>query len=166
MVDRNRVPAHLHERYGIRPQRNRLRVALGVVALAVGGYIFVTINQHVNQSGDTRLISWNNTSATSTEVTFTVSRPSDTRLICVLRAQDSDRFDVGYARVRIDYPSQNPRLTVTLATRSEAFTVTEPQCDSPDSAALIGSHFRPGLLPPAQTQPLFAPWQDITSSAD
>jgi hypothetical protein len=166
MVDRKRVPAHLHDRYGIRPRNKPLIAFIGLAALILCVYVFVTVGQRVNTSSETRLITWETQSEKSVVVTFSVYKPQDEQLLCVLRAQDEDRFDVGYALARVDYPSKRPTFTVTLNTREEAFTVTQPICDYADSPALIGSHFRPGQLPPAQAGGLFAPWQDVTTSLD
>ena len=166
MVDRKRVPAHLHDRYGIRPRNKALIAAIGLGSLILVLYVFISVGQRVNTSSETRLITWQTQSENSVAVTFSVYKPQDEQLICVLRAQDEDRFDVGYAIARVDYPSKRPTFSVILTTRSEAFTVTQPICDAAGSPALIGSHFRPGQLPPAQTGGLFAPWQDVTTSLD
>ncbi|MEY4322762.1 MAG: hypothetical protein RL410_543 [Actinomycetota bacterium] len=166
MVDRTRVPAHLHDRYGIKPANRPLTVIAALTAMALSAYLFTSINARVSDAPTSRLLSWQVITPLTVEVKFTVSGNVDSPLVCVIRAQDEDRFDVGYALARVDHPQADATFDVVLATREEAFAVPAPVCEASDSPGLLGSHFRPGLLPPAQDHGLFIPGEQITSSLD
>ncbi|MEN9692854.1 MAG: hypothetical protein RLZZ330_498, partial [Actinomycetota bacterium] len=92
------------------------------------------------------------------QITWQVYQKSGKEVFCVLKAQDSDQFDVGFAVFKTSNSATPQQFTHTLNTLSSAYAVLEPTCELNESA-LLGSHFRPGLLPPAQDVPLFAPWQ-------
>jgi hypothetical protein len=166
MVDRKRVPAHLYDRYGVKPANRPLTAIAAIAAIVLCSYLFTSINARVTTAPTTRLLSWQVITPLSVEVKFTVSGVLDTPLICVIRAQDEDRFDVGYALAKVERPMADPTFEIVLATRESAFSVPTPICETSDSPALIGSHFRPGLLPPSQDAGLFLPGEQITSSLD
>lgn len=166
MVDRKRVPVHLYDRYGIKPANRALTAIGALIAIVLMTYVFTSINSRVTAAPTSRLISWQVITPLTVEVKFSVSGTVDTPLVCVIRAQDEDRFDVGYALARVDHPLADATFDVVLATRENAFAVPTPICETSDSPGLLGSHFRPGLRPPAQEQGLFLPGEQITSSLD
>lgn len=160
-INRKNIPAHLHARYGITPPRRGLWAALSVATLTLVLYVGASVGGRLVSASEVRLITWNVTSSSAVTIDFEVFQPTTQSLVCVIRAQDSDRFDVGYALTRISNSTDRPTISVTLATRGVAFAVPTPICDVADSPALVGSHFRPGLLPPAQTDGLASPWQPL-----
>ena len=157
-VSRATVPIELYERYGIKPRNPLLRGLIWTLSLIVVGYIFLQINQGQQNNIETRLISWEVSSPTTVEITWNVSQSSNRPLFCILRAQDSEQFDVGFAIFKIPDPMEDSQFTQTLQTTESSYAVLNPRCEQ-NVSTLTGPHFRPGLLPPAQKAPLFAPWQ-------
>ena len=159
-VSRRQVPPHLYRRYGIKSRTSNwlgglvagLSIAATLVALALVG-------RGLGSGGDTKLIRWT-VGREAVELTWSVLRYDNQPVYCVLRAQDSERFDVGFAVVRVADTDQNPQLTSKLAVRSGVYSVVPPDC-APAADHLPTPSFRPGLLPPAQQPPLAAPWQPL-----
>ena len=157
-VSRSTVPTELHERYGLKPRNKFLVISIWTVSLAALGFLFIQVNSGQQADVETRLISWDVQSTNKVEITWTVYHSENQPVYCVLKAQDADQFDVGFAIFKTSDANAIPQFTQTLNTNSKAFAVISPTCEL-DPAKLLGSHFRPGLLPPAQDSPLFAPWQ-------
>ena len=147
------IPPHLYERYGVKQRRFPWGITLGLALIAVViGYAFFVSGQVT-----IRLISWQTTGNTvSINWRYEGEIPSATW--CLLEAQDENRFDIGFAMVELSSTDANTTLTHTLNTTETAFAVLTPVC-SDDVSRLPGSFFKPGVLPPAQLPPLFAPWQ-------
>lgn len=161
-VSRNKVPPHLYDRYGIRPRRTFLISTLASISLLVAGGLLWFIGSSLSSGGDIALVQWKEIGINQVQVRWTVQRADNEPVTCIIRVQDRDRFDVGYAVGRVRNTLARPDLTVTIATRGEIYAVDTPTCVVGDGANLVGSHFRPGLLPPAQTGGLAAPWQPLT----
>ena len=157
-VSRATVPIELYERYGLKPRNRLLLTAVWGGAFLIIGYLFMQIIQGQQSNIETRLISWEVSSPTTVEITWNVSQSSNQPLVCIIRAQDSQQFDVGFAIFEASDPSKVSQFTQTLRTTTSAYAVINPTCEQ-NVSALTGPHFRPGLLPPAQNSPLFAPWQ-------
>ena len=160
-VNRKKVPPHLYDRYGISSRPWPLISLIAAVGLAVAGYLLTSIGSDLASGGDVTLISWEETGIDEVTVSWAVRRADDQSVTCVLRVQDQDRFDVGYAVARVKNTASEPVFTSVLATRGQVFAVPTPVCEpvDPISSNIPGSHFRPGLLPPAQAGGLAAPWQ-------
>jgi hypothetical protein len=139
-VSRTTVPKELHERYGLKPKNPFFIVGTWSIAIFIFGLLFLQINSDQQSDAEVRLISWQATSINSVKV------------------KDSDQFDVGFALFKATNTSDVAQFTQTLTTLTSAYAVLTPKCET-DASRLLGSHFRPGLLPPAQDSPLFAPWQ-------
>ena len=157
-VSRTTVPKELHERYGLRPKNPFFIVSTWSLGIFIFGLLFLQINSDQQSDAEVRLISWQATSINSVKVKWTVYQSDNKPVYCVLKAQDSDQFDVGFALFKATNTSDVAQFTQTLTTLTSAYAVLTPTCET-DASRLLGSHFRPGLLPPAQDSPLFAPWQ-------
>ncbi len=157
-VSRATVLPELYERYGLKPRNPFLLVSVWTVAFAVFGFVFLQVNSGQQEDVETRLISWDAKSEKEVQISWTLYQSENQPVYCVLKAQDSDQFDVGFAIFMATQTDSIPQFTHTLKTNAEAFAVITPTCEL-QPEALLGSHFRPGLLPPAQDLPLFAPWQ-------
>lgn len=160
-VRRSQVPPHLYARYGINPRPRWAVTALAVVGLALAAGLLGWISRGLGSGGEVRLISWEST-ARSAQIEWSITRYDDAAVYCVLHAQDRERYDVGFAVLRITHTAASPRFSSQLNLRGSAYAVDTPQCET-DPAHLISPHFRPGWLPPAQQSPLFAPWQPATA---
>lgn len=159
-VSRRQVPAHLARRYGIRPAGFRwVSVAAATVGLVVAVGSLGVIARGLGSGGETKLIKWT-AIGKQADITWSVLRYDDAAVYCVLRAQDSARFDVGFAVVKVSGTAANPQIASTLELRSTAFSVVPPDCQT-DPTRLASPNFRAGQLPPAQNPPLAAPWQPL-----
>ncbi|MEN9923151.1 MAG: hypothetical protein RIS09_665 [Actinomycetota bacterium] len=147
------IPPHLYERYGIKQRRFPWGIALGfsIIALVLGYALLV------GQQVSIRLISWQ-TTVNTVSIAWRYEGEVSSATWCLLEAQDENRFDIGFALIELSPTDTNVTLTHTLTTTETAFAVLTPVC-SDDLDRLPGSFFKPGVLPPAQLPPLFAPWQ-------
>lgn len=160
-VRREQVPPHLYGRYGLTSRRPRWVPAAAVAGAVAAIALFAAIAKGIGPGEEVKLVRWEAT-ATGAELTWSVLRYDDQPVYCVLRAQDSDRFDVAFAVVKVRKTAASPIFSTQLRVRGEVFTVDTPACAT-NPAHLIRPHFRPGQLSPAQDSPLFAPWQPITA---
>ena len=160
-VSRNKIAPHLYRRYGLPEQTPwRLRAFAGVAAVGAL-WVFWTVGSSMAAGGDTTVISWKVSSPTSVSIRWSVHRNDNQPLTCVLRVQDQERYDVGFGVGRVRNTASSPILTVTMITRGEIFGVADPVCVTQGSQNLLGSHFRPGFLPPTQTNGLASPGQPL-----
>lgn len=148
------VPPHLHARYGIRPP-SPLRWVAVAVALAVGlpTGLYAASRYVATQQVPFALISWASLDAHRVHVLWKLDARSE-RQWCVIRAQDFDHFDVGFAVVPVAAGTGSVEYELTTLERPLAVDVEA--CDS-DPYALPGPQFPPGVLPPAQIAPGLAP---------
>lgn len=147
------IPPHLHVRYGIRKKRFPFALLTGVlVILSLLIYPFL-----IQDQVSIRLVSWKTDAATAT-IDWRYEGQISSSVWCLLEAQDEERFDIGFAYIQLRQSDSNKTLQHTLSTTQPAFAVLTPVCDA-DITRLPGSYFKPGVLPPAQLPPLFAPWQ-------
>lgn len=147
------IPPHLHERYGIQKKR----FPFGLLAGALILFTFLAYSVLIQDQVNIRLITWS-ASDTSATINWRYEGEITGTVWCLLEAQDEQRFDIGFAYVELAAESSNASFQHTLTTTGQAFAVLTPVCDE-DIARLPGSYFKPGVLPPAQLPPLFAPWQ-------
>ncbi len=69
-----------------------------------------------------RLIAWDDVAADRVDMTIQVRRPEADDVTCVLRAQDVNRIDVGYAEVVIPAGEPQVLLDYSLRTIAPAYT--------------------------------------------
>lgn len=159
-VSRRQVPAHLVQRYGIRPAGFRwVWAVVAVVGAIAAASSLGLIARGLGSGGETKLIKWTTTGQLA-DISWSVLRYDNATVYCVLRAQDSARFDVGFAVLKVRDTATNPQIESKLALRATAFSVLPPECQT-DPTRLTSPNFRAGLLPPAQQPPLAAPWQPL-----
>lgn len=147
------IPPHLHERYGIRKKRFPFGIVGGALVLLSLLVYPILIQDQVN----IRLISWTSTD-TFVTINWRFEGEITNKVWCLLEAQDEERFDIGFAYIELGATSSNSSFQHTLNTSEKAFAVLTPVCDE-EISQLPGSYFKPGVLPPAQLPPLYAPWQ-------
>jgi hypothetical protein len=142
----------MQERYGLDRRPIGRWVAVGVVALAFAGILaFVTIA--MSKGGvETRLITWEVVGPDHVDITYQASPDSRLPVDCVLRAQDANRIDVGYATATI--PPQAPDniviSTFALRTLAPAYTVELLGCAAGGPPQVPPPQFPPGVVPPDQ----------------
>lgn len=147
------IPPHLYQRYGIRSRRFPFGIIAGIlVILTLIGYPLL-----IQDQVSVRLISWD-ASNTSAIIDWRYEGEIKNKIWCLLEAQDEKRFDIGFAYLELDSTDSFQTLQHELMTTEKAFAVLTPLCNE-DITRLPGSYFKPGVLPPAQLPPLYAPWQ-------
>ena len=142
----------MQERYGLdRRPYGRWIVVTIVVILFVGvlAWIAVTVNSN---SVATRLIGWTIVGPDRVDITYQVQPDPSSTIECVLRAQDENRIDVGYATV--DVPAQPADEVVIetfkLRTLAPAYTAELLGCSSGELLRVPPPQFPPGVVPPDQ----------------
>jgi hypothetical protein len=121
-----------------------------MVAIFTGILILVTFTLSQN-TVQFRLLTWNDLTAERVDVTFEVSKPSDIAVVCIVRAQDRNRIDVGYAEVDVPAGSEYEQLTYRLRTLAPAFTAELLTCvPAGDPIRVPGPQFPAGVAPPVQ----------------
>lgn len=143
----------LRDRYGYRrtPRTAIAVVVLLGLALAVfGGW---TANRVANPDVRWKLLAWKAVDAGHSTVSFEIRRAATSTVECVVRAQDKNRQDVGYATLSIPPGPDYLQETYPLATRALAFTVEVLGCDTPGNLYVPSEQFPPGTSNPPQ------PWR-------
>lgn len=145
----------MQERYGLdRGHTARNSVIALIIAVFVGILIFVTYSLS-QQSIQFRLLSWSDLSAERVDVTFEVRKPADVAALCIVRAQDRNRIDVGYAEVAIPAGDEYNQVTYSLRTLAPAYTAELLTCvPDGDPIRVPGPQFPAGVAPPVQ------PWSE------
>lgn len=149
--------AMLAARYGTgRPWWARLAQVLAVVlvlaALAIGAWRGWQLS---NPDATARLLAFDVVSPARVDVTFEVELPEGQAGTCVLRAQDGNRHDVGYASVLVGPAQGGTRVagTYPLATRAEAVIAEVLGCAAGDRVPTVD----PPQFPPGTSNPSQAP---------
>ena len=119
-------------------------VALFVGACAWAGYALT------RPTVQTRLITWDDLAPDRVDITFDVRRQAADEVQCVVRAQDINRIDVGYAIVTL--PAGTDRVTTTypLRTIAPAYTAELLGCAAGEPPRVPPPQFPPGVVPPDQ----------------
>jgi hypothetical protein len=142
----------MRERYGLNGRPVGRRIAVAVVVLGfVGVLIWVTIGVS-SDNIQTRLISWGVVGPDRVDITYQVRADATTPIECVLRAQDENRIDVGYAEVIVP-PSAVDDVVISnfaLRTLAPAYTVELLGCATGAAPKVPPPQFPPGVVPPDQ----------------
>lgn len=131
-------------------------IAIAVVALAfVGVLAWIAVVQSA-EPARSRLVSWKVLGPDRVDLTIQVAPNPDAEIICVLRAQDSNRIDVGYATVTFPPGPRDPAVidTYALRTLAPAYTAELLGCEIGEAPRVAPPQFPPGVAPPQQ------PWTD------
>ena len=140
----------MQERYGL--NRSPIGRRIGVFALAVtfaGVLVFVFFGVTSNPV-DSRLVAWDDVAPDRVNITISVKRPADAEVTCVLRAQDANRIDLGYATVVLPPGEAELFVDYSLRTIAPAYTAELLGCAIDGPPAVPPPQFPPGVVPPAQ----------------
>jgi hypothetical protein len=145
----------MQDRYGFNKSHGiRNTLVIGVISLFVAILAFVTVSLAQNNI-EFRLISWNDFPPDRVDITFEVRRPADVAVVCVIRAQDRNRIDLGYQEVLIASGTGFEQVTYSLRTLAPAFTAELLTCVAQGEPTRVpGPQFPAGVAPPEQ------PWSD------
>jgi hypothetical protein len=145
----------MQERYGFnKGHGTRNIIVIGVITLFAAILAFVTVSLAQNNIAF-RLLSWSDFPPDRVDITFEVQKPADLAVVCVIRAQDSNRIDLGYQEVVIPPGSGFQQVTYSLRTLAPAFTAELLTCVAQGEPTRVpGPQFPAGVAPPEQ------PWSD------
>lgn len=145
----------MQERYGSQRVPWTVRI---LVAIAVAGYLAAAVWAFSQMAGDpvrAKLLTWTQPQADLVEVTFEVERRGGVAVDCILRAQDIQRVDIGYAEMTVpagpDYLQQRYPLRVLGPAAVVEVLACVPEGETP---RVPTRQFPPGVVPPEQ------PWTD------
>ena len=147
---RDQLSPEMQERYGLN-KRGRSGVVITVIvavaflaAVAFAGVMMVRDNiRH-------ELVVWTVVAPDRADATFTVERDGADEVVCVLRAQDSKRIDVGYVEIDIPPGDDNVTIDYSLRTVAPAYAVEVLACEQPGELRGPGPQFPPRIAIPDQ----------------
>ncbi len=141
----------MQARYGLdrRPVGRWVGAAVVIVVfVAALGWVTVSLSGGAVQE---RLVSWDAAAPDHVNVTFEISRREPAAEVrCVVRAQDQDRIDVGYATVVIAPGAAQVSTDYALRTIAPAYTTELLGCAVGEAPRVPPPQFPPGVVPPAQ----------------
>jgi len=140
----------MQARYGMDRRPIGTWIAATVLVIAfVGALAFVAVGVTGNPI-EFRLVSWSVAGPDRVDITFSVNRPADADVTCVLRAQDDNRIDLGYAVAEIPAGRTDELITYPMRTVAPAFTVELLGCSVDGLPGVAPPQFPPGVVPPEQ----------------
>jgi hypothetical protein len=141
----------MRSRYGL--DRNPWPVRIGAAAVVVV-FLGLLAGVAVLATGtpvSSRLLLWQQQGPDRVDVTFEVRRPATVAVTCVIRAQDSDRVDVGYASTELPPGAEYEQETFRLRVLAPASVVEVLGCGPAGEPLRVQpAAFPPGVVPPAQ----------------
>jgi len=145
----------MRQRYGMDRNRWPARAAAALALLvyvAALGYIALQVTDRPIEA---RLLVWQQPQPDRVDITFEVRKPEGLAVTCVLRAQDGDRVDLGYAQTDLaaapGYVQQTYRMRVIGPAGGIEILGCGPQGEP---QRVPPPAFPPGVVPPDQ------PWTD------
>lgn len=140
----------MQARYGLDRRPVGRWIAIGVIAVAaLAAFAWVTFAL-IRPTVDSRLITWSVVGPDRADLTFEIDRAADGDVTCVVRGQDEDRVDVGYATVVIPAGASRVSTTYSMRTLAPAYTVELLGCAFGDGPRVPPPQFPAGVIPPAQ----------------
>jgi len=135
-----------------------LVLGIGTVVVAAVAVLVVLGHQILNPGVTSRLLAWKVESPSAVTVTWEINRVAGSTVVCVVRAQDRTKVDVGYATVPVPPGETYGQPRMSLRTNATAYSVELLGCGV-DSAPrdITPPQFPPGVVPPAQIPPAVAP---------
>ena len=140
----------MQHRYGLdrRPVGRWIAVALLVLAFAIA--LAVVARALTKAPVDGTLVTWQAVAPDRVDARIQVRRAQDVPVTCVLRAQDFNRVDVGYATIEVPVGGTQVELPYSLRTLAPA-TITELLgCSEDGTPRVTPPQFPPGVVAPAQ----------------
>lgn len=140
----------MQARYGMERRSIAGPVVGGLVALAfLGVLVWITVGMG-SQGVQYRLLAWEAKGPDRVDVTFEVRNTTDQDAICIIRAQDERRVDLGYVELTIPGGQEYYSTTYRLRTLAPAFTAELLGCSVGERPRVPGPQFPPGVAPPPQ----------------
>ena len=146
----DQLSPEMRQRYGLERRRvSPVVVAVIVVVVFLGAVAFAGI-MAVRDNVEFQLIRWSVVAPDRADATFDVSRNGADEVVCILRAQDSKRIDVGYAEIVIPPGDDVVTIDYSLRTVAPAYAVEVLACERPGELRVPGPQFPPGIAVPEQ----------------
>jgi hypothetical protein len=144
----DQLSPEIRARYGMGGRSRRtLALVIVVIALFLAAVAWATVNMG-RESAQYRLLTWSVTSPTLATLEFEVRNSTDEPAVCIVRAQDENRVDVGYSRVTVPAGSDYVRVPYELVTLAPAFAVELLGCEAGAEPNVPPPNFPPGVAPP------------------
>lgn len=150
-----RLSPAMRERYGLdhNPWPARI-LAMVVIAAYAAVVVYVTV-QMSTDNVESRILTWEQPLPDRVDVTFDVTKPEGLPVACALRAQDSDRVDLGYAEVRLSTGAGYVQQTYRMRVIGPVALVEVLGCgEAGEPLRVPAPAFPPGVVAPVQ------PWTD------
>lgn len=147
---RDQLSPEMQARYGMDRRPVGTWILVGVLLIAFVAILAFVTTRITSNPIEFRLVSWEVVSSDRVDVVFSVSKPEDATVTCVVRAQDSNRIDLGYATVVIEPGSAGELVTYPLRTLAPAFTVELLGCSVDGPPGVAPPQFPPGVVLPEQ----------------
>jgi hypothetical protein len=142
----------MQARYGVDRRPIGRWIAVGIIVVAFAAILgFVAKGLTANPTA-TRLVAWNIVGPQRVNITFQASTDARQDTVCILRAQDEHRIDVGYASTTIPATPSTDIATRTYALRTiaPAYTAELLGCNAGAPPNVPPPQFPPGVVPPTQ----------------
>lgn len=157
MSYRNELSPEMQARYGTSRQVWTPYLVTGLVIIVAaalwGGWHYKQSHAIVSS----RLDAFNVVGNHKVNIKVEVSRPTNTTTYCVLRAQNANRVDVGYATVTIPPGQATVAFSYPLNTESSAVLAEVLNCSATLPMRVPPPNFPPGVKIPSQPSPGVAP---------
>lgn len=144
----------LRARYGLLPVPLWKRGIAALAALLVVGAVLLLGWTAANPAVTASLLTYRVVSPEQVLIIFEVTRPAEQAVTCVLRAQDIDHHDVGYATITIPPGPALVRGEYSLATRTNAVVGEVLGCSAEGPPRVPAPQFPPGTANPPQLDTL------------
>jgi len=147
---RDQLSPEMQERYGLNKSGRSGVVITVIVAVAFLAAVAFAGVMMVRDNIRHELVVWTVVAPDRADATFTVERDGADDVVCVLRAQDSKRIDVGYVEIDIPPGDDNVTIDYSLRTVAPAYAVEVLACERPGELRGPGPQFPPGIAIPDQ----------------
>lgn len=157
MIDLAKQPLHIQQRYGYRAVNSRTRIiimCISTVLIAAVGASYFNHRSHATSFSLTKFVIVNETAV---DMKWQIARPENQITYCVIRAQNEQRNDVGYATVTIAAGNAVKDFSYTLRTESQAVLAEVLGCGASPKLRVPVPNFPPGAKIPVQDSPGVAP---------
>jgi predicted ATPase len=150
----DQLSPQMRARYGMdRSNRRTLALVVVVIVIFLAAVAWATVNMG-RESVQSLLLTWNVKGPDRVTAEFEVRNPTSEPAICVLRAQDSQRTDLGYATITVPPGTDYVRVPYELRTLAPAFAVELLGCQAGEAPRVSPPAFPPGVAAPQQ------PWRE------
>jgi len=139
----------MRERYGVGRRPVRTYVLVGAVIVAFAAAIAIVLTGWQTGSASGQVITWEAVADDHVHVVMRV-QGAEQGATCVLRAQDFDHVDVGYAVLAVPAGNDVRQVEYELRTLAPAVNAEILGCSATGTPEVIGPQFPAGVVPPDQ----------------